>query len=324
MDLKRIRYALALAQELNFARAAEKLHLSQPALSRGIQALEEELGLTLFDRDNRTVSITKVGEVFLERARRIAYEMRMFELDMAQTRDGDMGHVAFGVGPSSTYGLVPKVLREVRRQSPGICFTVDTNNWRHLLLHLRAEEIEFFAADIREISPESDLVITPLCRQYGAFFCRPGHPVLGKSMPTAKDLLLYGFALNSLPNASLIKLRYMLELTPDQPLAVALKCDNLSVLKELAINDDLILGTTQAAVEEDLRAGTLLALPFPETGSIFTEIGIVQLSGRTLSPAAALVLNAIRAVASEAPGTSMYKDMDNFQGGRRRGKPSSG
>jgi DNA-binding transcriptional LysR family regulator len=307
MDLKRIRYALALAQDLNFARAAEKLHLSQPALSRGIQALEEELGLSLFDRDNRTVSITKVGELFLERARRIAYEMRMFELDMAQIRDGQVGHVAFGVGPSPTYGLVRQVLREVRRKSPGICFTVDTNNWRHLLLHLRAEEIEFFAADTREISPESDLVITPLCRQYGSFFCRPGHPLLGKPMYTAKDLLFYGFALISLPNASMVKLRHLLGLTPDQTLPVALKCDNLSVLKELAINDDLILGATQAAVERDLQAGRLVSLPFPEPGSLFTEIGIVHLSGRTLSPAAALVLNAIRTVASEAPATSMYE-----------------
>jgi DNA-binding transcriptional LysR family regulator len=307
MDLKRIRYALALAQELNFARAAEKLHLSQPALSRGIQALEEELGLSLFDRDNRAVSITKVGEVFLEHAKRIAYQMRTFELDMMHIRDADVGHVAFGVGPSPTYGLVRQVLREVRQQSPGICFTVDTNNWRYLLLHLRTEEIEFFVADTQDISHEPDLAIAPLCRQRGAFFCRPGHPLISNPTRKLKDCLSYGFALSSFPNGAQVQLRRLLELAPDQSLPVALKCDNLSVLKDLAINDDLILGATHAAVQRDLSTGALVHLPFPETESLFTEIGIVHLSGRTLSPAAMLVLHTIRAVAGETPETAMYK-----------------
>ena len=71
MDLKRLRYAIGLADELNFARAAEKLHLSQPALSRSIQTLEEELGMLLFDRDNRNVAVTTAGAVFLDRARQL-------------------------------------------------------------------------------------------------------------------------------------------------------------------------------------------------------------------------------------------------------------
>jgi DNA-binding transcriptional LysR family regulator len=65
MDLKRMKHAIALADELSFARAAEKLHLSQPALSRSIQTLEEDVGMLLFDRDNRNVALTTVGKVFM-------------------------------------------------------------------------------------------------------------------------------------------------------------------------------------------------------------------------------------------------------------------
>src|SRR5690242_17041633 len=104
MDLKRIRYAIALADEQNFVRAAEKLHVSQPALSRSIQVLEDELGLLLFDRGNRAVTATKVGEVFLEHVRRVSHQVRTLELEMAQLRSGEIGQVAFGVGPSATYG----------------------------------------------------------------------------------------------------------------------------------------------------------------------------------------------------------------------------
>jgi DNA-binding transcriptional LysR family regulator len=308
MDMKRIRYALALAQELNFARAAEKVHVSQPALSRGIQTLEEEMGLQLFDRDNRNVSITKVGAVFLEHAKRVFYQMRTLELDMAQIRDVDIGHVTFGVGQAPTYGLLSQVLREIRQQRPGIRFTVDTNNWGYLLLHLRAEEIEFFVADIQDIGHEPDLAITPLCRQRGAFICRPEHPLVKKADRQVKDMLPYGFAFFSVPDAILVRLRRMFGLTSGQPLPVVLQCDNLTVLKDLVIHGDLIMAATLAAVDSELRAGTVVSLSFPKIPSLFTEIGIVHLHGRTLSPGAKMVLNTIRAVAAKAPGTSMHKE----------------
>ena len=109
MNIKRVRYALALAKEMNFARAAESVHLSQPALSRGIQTLEEELGLRLFDRDNRNVSVTKAGEAFLEHAKRVMFHVGTLKLEMEQLRDGDIGHVAFGVGSMPTYGFMRQV-----------------------------------------------------------------------------------------------------------------------------------------------------------------------------------------------------------------------
>ncbi len=99
MDLKRIHYALALARELNFVRAAERLHLSQPALSRSIQTLEDELGLQLFDRDNRNVSVTRAGKVFLEQARRLAGQLHSLEQEMTLLRNGEIGEVVFGTGP---------------------------------------------------------------------------------------------------------------------------------------------------------------------------------------------------------------------------------
>jgi DNA-binding transcriptional LysR family regulator len=185
---------------------------------------------------------------------------------------------------------------------------VDANNWGYLLLHLRAEEIEFFVADIQDIEHDPDLAITPLCRQRGAFICRPGHPLATKANRQVKDLLPYRFAFLSLPDAVLMKLRRVLGLASGQPLPVVLKCDNLTVLKDVVVGDDLIMAATLAAVDRELRAGTLISLSFPNLTSLYTEIGIVHLHGRTLSPGAKMVLNTIRAVAAEAPATSMYKE----------------
>lgn len=302
MDIKHLRYATALAQELNFARAAEKLHLSQPALSRAIQTLEEQLGFLLFDRNKRNVATTTAGEAFLQQAKGILFQMRTLELNMAQLRDGSGGHVAFGAGPSPTNSLLNETLAALRRQYPGIALRVDSNNWRYLLLHLRAEDIELFVADTREIDAQHDLVIMPLCRQPGGFFCRAQHPLLERGHYSPADLLEYGFVANSMPAPVQAGLKTFLGLSTAQPLPIALECDNFTVLKEQTLSDDLILLAPRASLVHELNAGQLRELRFGGTESLFTDIDIVYLQGRTLSPSARIVVDVLReTVANQAP-----------------------
>lgn len=308
MDLKRLRYAIALADELNFARAADRLHLSQPALSRSIQTLEEELGLLLFDRDNRNVKLTTVGAVFLEQARKLIFQMRNLERDMGLIRDAEMGQVAFGVGPLPTASMLPPLVRYLRRERPGLSLQVSSNNWRNLLVHLKAEQIEFFIADTRDIAPDPDLAVTPICRQHGRFMCRPGHPLLGASGRSPADLLPYGFASLLLPREMKAVFRKVLGIPAHAPLPVIFECDNMHILKEMAQDDDIILLATEAAVAGEIAAGTLEALDFPGLPPMYAEIGAVQLAGRTLSPAARLVLERLHGIAAAAPGTTVFRD----------------
>lgn len=298
MDIKHLRYATALAQELNFARAAEKLHLSQPALSRAIQNLEEQLGFLLFDRDKRNVATTRAGEAFLLQAKGILFQMRTLELDMAQLRDGSGGRVAFGAGPSPTSSLLDETLTTLRQHRPGISVRVDSNNWRYLLLHLRAEEIEFFVADSRDIRDPHDLSVMPLCRQPGGFFCRPGHPLLEHAECRPEDLLKYGFVAGSMPTSVQADLKKLLGLSTDQPLPISLECDSFPLLKEQALGADLILLAPRAALARELAAGRFEELAVDGIAPLFTDIDIVHLRGRTLSPSARVVVDALRETAS--------------------------
>jgi len=308
MDLKRLRYAIGLADELNFARAAEKLHLSQPALSRSIQTLEEELGMLLFDRDNRNVVVTTAGALFLERARPLLFQMRNLERDMALLRNGEIGQVAFGAGPLPTASMLGPLVRSLRAQRPQVSLAVTSNNWRYLLQHLRKEEIEFFVADTRDIARDPDLLVTPLCRQHGPFMCRKGHPLLAVEAARPSDMIPYGFASLLVPTAIKQLLRKILGMAPETPLPIVLECDNVAAIKELTLADDVILLATEAAATEETRDGRLVPLHFKNLPPMYAEIGIVQLAGRTLSPGARLVIEYLQAVTTALPATDIYRD----------------
>ncbi len=196
----------------------------------------------------------------------------------------------------------------MRVDRPGLNLTISSNNWRYLLQHLRAEEIEFFIADARDIQPDPTITITPLCRQYGPFMCRAGHPLLAQAQRQPRAMLPYGFAALMLPVGVQAALRQLFELTPHDALPVALECDNIGLLADLARDSDVILMATEASVAAGIAAGHLVPLHFPSLPVFYAEISIVQLYGRSVSPAAAVVLDALRGVAAAAPSTAMFAD----------------
>lgn len=290
MDIKRIRHALALAEEKNFIRAAEKVHLSQPAFSRSIQALESELGMPLFDRSKQGLTITTVGAQFLSRAKRLAHEVHNLERDMALTRSGEIGHVRFGVGPLPAASIMPQLLRQVRQGRPGLQISLMVNNWHHLLTHLLNKEIEFFIADTQSIPPVGELSVTPLMRQHGPFVCRTGHPLLALENCRMRDLLPYGFASLRMPNAAKIALGKAVGIDLGQELPIVIECDDIGVLTEVVSHEDLILIMSYLAVAKNISSGQLCTLEVVDAPPLFADVGLVQLSGRTLSPAAKLLI----------------------------------
>ena len=91
VDLKRLAHLVALADECHFARAADRVHLSQPAFSRSIQSIESDLGMRLFDRETGPVRPTPAGEFMIERARRLLFDARCLQRDAMLYRDSQLG-----------------------------------------------------------------------------------------------------------------------------------------------------------------------------------------------------------------------------------------
>lgn len=162
MDLKRLKHLVALADTRHFGRAATQCHLTQSAFSRSIQAAEEEVGLRLFDRGTVEANCTDAGAFVVERARKLLFENRCLERDITLYRERLMGDLALGVGPFPAATLMPALLTAIRTRHPGVCVRVEVNNADNLAAHLRAEQLDFYMAEARNVAADADLSVTAL------------------------------------------------------------------------------------------------------------------------------------------------------------------
>jgi LysR family transcriptional regulator, benzoate and cis,cis-muconate-responsive activator of ben and cat genes len=125
MELRHLRYFVALGEELNFTRAAERLHIAQPPLSQQIRQLEDELGVTLLQRNSRPVRLTEAGELLLARARAL---LANFETAVADTRRvgrGQAGRLAIGFVGSAMFAGLPDLIGSYRDACPDVELVLD-------------------------------------------------------------------------------------------------------------------------------------------------------------------------------------------------------
>lgn len=120
MELRHLRYFIAVAETLHFGRAAELLYMAQPPLSQSIRQLETEIGVSLFERTSRRVALTAAGEAFLTEARRILASTDDAVLAARRAAKGEAGWLAIGFSASATYDVLPDVLRAFRDLYPQV------------------------------------------------------------------------------------------------------------------------------------------------------------------------------------------------------------
>jgi len=298
MDLRRLEHLMALADERHFGRAADRVHLSQPAFSRSIQAIESELNLRLFDREVGDIRPTPAGEFLIERARRLLFDARCLHRDVELFRDSGLGDTAIGAGPFPAATLLPSVIAEFRRQYPRIALRVEVNNWRQLLARLLAEDIEFFVADMRDLPADPALELRSLGHQHGGFYVRAGHPLSDRAC-TLAEVWSFGVASIRLPEAVRAAVAKLLGLPVGDALMLALECDDVALLKSVALATDTVLASADAAAREEVDSGAMQRLKIRNLPPLYSQMGVASLRNRTLSPTAQGVIHAIEALAAQ-------------------------
>ncbi len=125
MELRHLRYFVAIGEELNFTRAAERLHIAQPPLSQQIRQLEDELGVTLLQRSSRPVRLTEAGELFLVRARALLQSLEAAVADVRRIGRGQAGKLAVGFVGSAMFAGLPDVIGAYRDACPDVELVLD-------------------------------------------------------------------------------------------------------------------------------------------------------------------------------------------------------
>lgn len=286
MNIKHLEHLLALADTGSFSRAAEKLFITQSALSRSIQNLEEELGGLLLDRIGKRNELTPLGLDVVSRARHIvrdAAELR-HNAKLLQGEGSVSISVGLGSGPAALL-MVPLLCLAARRQ--GMRVSVTQGSVELQVSQLRSRQLDALVVDMRRVIPAADLNIESLAELKAGFVARANHPLAGRKAVNLPDVLRYSIASTPLSDevARMLVDRFGLQANPAE--MVKLRCDDVaSLVSAVAQTDAIFLGVI-AATRGGLADGSLVELQVRPKLSAGARYAYVTLAGRTEAPAMA-------------------------------------
>ncbi|WP_433633681.1 transcriptional regulator CynR [Nocardia sp. CA-120079] len=186
MELRHIRYLLAVADHGNFTRAAESLHISQPTLSQQIKQLEHALGVVLLDRSGRTVRLTDVGEAYAHHARLALRDLGAAERAVHDVQDLTRGQLRVAITPTFTAYLIGPLVHRFRSAHPGITITVQETTQDLMEADLVADRLDLGIGFIGAHAAGIDA--TALFTETLVLVVGPGHPLAATGPLPARQL----------------------------------------------------------------------------------------------------------------------------------------
>ncbi|MNO79953.1 HTH-type transcriptional regulator BenM [compost metagenome] len=180
MELRHLRYFIAVAEELHFGRAAGQLGISQPPLSQQIQALEEEIGARLLDRTNRRVALTAAGRLFLDEARAILQQVDKAVLLARRAHQGEIGELKIGFTASAPFtSSIPRSILAFRQACPEVHLDLQEMSSAQVVLALQDERVQ--VGVIRPIALPDSLEAVELFSEPLVAVLRADHPLVPQS-----------------------------------------------------------------------------------------------------------------------------------------------
>jgi DNA-binding transcriptional LysR family regulator len=178
VELRHLRYFIAVAEELNFSRAAERLHMAQPPLSAAIRQLERELGVDLFTRTTREVMLTDAGRAFLEGARRTLAEADRAAEDAKRAGAGELGRLRIAFSWSTRFETLPALGRAFRASHPGVELMAQEMWNARMIPAFQSGSIDLALSVCPEIAAELELA--PIRKERLVALLPEGHPLAGE------------------------------------------------------------------------------------------------------------------------------------------------
>ena len=295
MTLVQLKHFVTLAELGSYVSASKALFLTQPALSRSIQLLEEELGQPLFDRIGRRIDITPFGIQTLRHAQHLVQDAESLRNMGKRAQTGKEGRVRVGLSSGPGAVLSVPLLKHMALHHPKMQIEISRGNTDRLLDALRERELDGAIVDIRAMRPAEDLVVAHQVEMSAAFLVRAGHPLLKrKTALSIEEVLAYPLASTPLSDevARMLTERYGPKANPDD--CVTLRCDDTQALIDVAAQSDAVVLTILAAARQ------LKPLRISPAMQSTARFGLVTLNRRAQAPGLAVVSRVMDLVLRDA------------------------
>lgn len=289
MNLRHLEHLLAVADTGSFSRAAEQQHLTQSALSRSIQALEDDLGARLIDRSGKRNELTPLGQAVAARARRMVLDAAELRRSAELLKQGELGAIRVGLGSGPAAMLMTPFLLHMAQRHPGVHVTVSPGVTELQLMQLRQRMLDALVIDVRRIAPAPDLAIENLTELRAGFVCRTGHPLQQSVEPVSFEAMAR-YPLASTPLSAEVARMFVNRFGPqaDPQQAVTLRCDDIASLIAVTKASDAIFIGILAAARTEIEAGQLAVLDIGAPLPMGARFAFVTLAGRTEAPSMGL------------------------------------
>ena len=283
MTLVQLRHLISLARTGSFSKSAQALHLTQPALSRSIRALEDELGMPLFDRVGRSNELTAFGREVLDRSRHLVSEADELRDSGRRLREGEGGTVRIGIGSGPGAMLMTPFLMHMAKHHPRMRVAVARGGTDLLVQSLRERTLDALVVDARSLEPAPDLELGLVREMRGTFLCRRGHPLARLRAVAFEAVQRYPIASTPLSDevARTLVEAYGPQAHPAH--CVTLQCEEVPSLVEVVRQSDAVLLAIRAA------APGLVELKMDPPLDGVARFGLVTLRRRTEAPALAIL-----------------------------------
>jgi DNA-binding transcriptional LysR family regulator len=295
MNIKHLEHLLALAETGSFSRAAEKLFITQSALSRSIQCLEDDLGGKVLDRIGKRNELTPLGLDVVARAHHIVRDAAELLHSAKLLQQGGKGSISVGLGSGPGALLMTPLMCRAAEQHPGLRVSVTRGPTELQIQQLRSRQLDAMVVDMRRVIPAPDLNIESLVEMRAGFIANARHPLARKKSVTLSDIAKYPVASSPLSEevVRLLVDQYGVQANPSE--MVSLACDDVASLVDAATQTQAIFMGVVAAAQAGLLAGTLVELPIKPKLLATARFAYVSLAGRTEAPVMATFRAFVRA-----------------------------
>ncbi|WP_159196219.1 LysR substrate-binding domain-containing protein [Klebsiella pneumoniae] len=290
--LRHLHTFVAVAQQGTLGRAAETLNLSQPALSKTLNELEQLTGTRLFERGRLGAQLTLVGEQFLTHAVKVLDALNSAGQALNRKEGLNNDIVRIGALPTAALGILPTVIGQFHKQQKDITLQVATMNNTMLLAGLKSGEIDIGIGRMSGPELMSGLHYELLFLESLKLVVRPGHPLLQETV-TLSRVMEWPVVVSPKGTVPRQNAEALLQSQGCKMPAGCIETLSASLSRQLTVDFDYVWFVPSGAVKDDLRRGVLTALPIATQGA-GEPIGILTRVDATLTPGTQTLLSAIR------------------------------